>query len=129
MPVYYSYDEKNNLVRSYAMSDCGSNEFVENMKNIASSDDIQDGFVGLVDLERMNSLSLSDKELVQLKDAFTECENKGCKRIILFRPNACIKELKMVRLLKNLIANGTPGKENLLCFTRSHEKLQYLMST
>ena len=128
MPVYYSYDQKKNVVHSYAMCNCGSSEFVENMKNIANSNDIHDGFVELVDLERMNGLDVSSGEMENLKEAFTECKKKGCKRIIFFQPNPGRQDMKMVRALKSLMTNALPDKDNLLVFTRSHKRLQKLMT-
>ena len=126
MPVFYSYDEKSNVVRTFAMSECGSSDLIENMKNIVNSSDIQDGFVELVDLERANGLALSPCELDEFHDMLLECNNKGCKKVIFYHPNHCLKEA--MGLLKGLLGRATFGDREFLAFANSHEQLQELMT-
>ncbi len=128
MPIYYSYDEKSNLVHSFAMSDCASSEFVENIKNIAQCNDINDGYVELVDLEQVSELNIAPDELKQLKDAFNECKNNGCKRIIFYQPNPRKKDIRLIRSLKKMMHNGLHSREHLLVFARSRTQLNELIS-
>lgn len=120
MPVFYSYDKKRNVVRSYAMSDCGSKEFVENMHHIAQSDDINDGFVELIDMERMSALDVPAEELDNLQDALTKCEEKGCKRFVFFHPNPGQKDLKLAKKIKGMMSKSK------VIFTRNHDTLHEL---
>ncbi len=124
MPVFYSYDEKNNLVHSFAMCDCGSSDLIENMRHIAQSDDINHGFVEVVDMEQMDELDISPEELESLKDAFFECHNKGCKRIVFHQPNTNRKDLKVLRLLKNMVKGALSGKDDVVVFTRNRKELE-----
>ena len=129
MPIYYSYDEKANLVHSHLMCDCSSNELVENMRHIVNSQHIHDGFVELVDLERLDVLDVDSDALVQLKEVFSACKNKGCKRIVFFQPHPNRQELLMARKLRLLMSQASPENDNILVFTRNRDRLLKLIES
>ena len=86
MPVSYQYDPESKIVYCKITGVIETNEFLAYLARVIADEQIESGFIEIVDFESAENLVTSYKEFTPLPVIWEEFKRKGCKATLVYAP-------------------------------------------
>jgi hypothetical protein len=127
MPVDYVYREDDNLVNTTASGVVTLTEILQYIESVLSNPQIRKGYVEIVDLDRIDDIELTYKNLRTFPDLWKKSIEKGCVGIIIIAQSDLA--FGLMRMLQTVVSTVATLPDISFVVCRSREDAETTLAS